>query len=204
MTPRRGDRARRRDRRGDRAAGVRRPRERLRRRPGRRGRDAAAAPSTRVWRAPRSRTTPAARTTRSTTSASPPSGWPRRPRPRTPAPVAAGAHRAGREPPARRRRPRRHDRPPAGLPGGRRRRALRTRPRAASRTSARSSRRSTGRSTSSPCPEARRCAELAAVGVRRVSVGGAFAFAALGARSKRRASCSTRGPTATWSGRGSA
>ena len=40
---------------------------------------------------------------------------------------------------------------------------------------------STGRSTSSACPGAPSVAELAAVGVRRVSVGGAFAYAALGA-----------------------
>ena len=78
-------------------------------------------------------------------------------------------------------RPRRHDRPPAGLPGGGRRRPLRPGPAAASRTSARSSPRSTGPSTSSACPGVPSVAELAAVGVRRVSVGGAFAFAALGA-----------------------
>ncbi len=73
---------RRRDRRGDRAAGVRRPRERLRRRPPgvaetmRLALDAGLAGA-------RSRTTAGARRRRSTTSTSPPSGWPRRPRPRT-------------------------------------------------------------------------------------------------------------------------
>ena len=40
--------------------------------------------------------------------------------------------------------------------------------------------------------------KLAAAGVRRVSVGGAFAFAALGARWPPPANCATRAPTASW------
>ena len=68
---------------------------------------------------------------------------------------APGPHRAGREPPARARRPGRHDRPPAGLPGGRRRRPLRAGPAASSRTSASSSRSVDCRSTSSPGRAAR-------------------------------------------------
>ena len=77
--------------------------------------------------------------------------------------------------------PRRHDRAPAGLPGGRRRRALRARHRPTARTSAGSS-----SSVDLPVnvlarPGVPPVAELAQAGVRRVSVGGAFAFAALGA-----------------------
>ena len=49
------------------------------------------------------------------------------------------------------------------------------------RTRARSSPRSTARSTCWRCPSAPSVAELADLGVARVSVGGAFAFAALGA-----------------------
>ncbi len=43
-------------------------------------------------------------------------------------PIATRPHGAGGESPAPRHRPRRHDRPSAGLPGGRRRRPLCTRP----------------------------------------------------------------------------
>ena len=90
------------------------------------------------------------------------------------------ADRSLRELPARPARPRRHDRPPAGLPGGRRRRALRPRrhghrrpPPAARRR--RPARERPGAAGGSARTRARRprCA--------RVSVGGAFTFAALGA-----------------------
>ena len=67
-----------------------------------------------------------------------------------------GADRPRRELPARPPRPGRHDRPAAGVPGGGRRRALRSRACAAWRTSARWSARSTGRSTSSPWRACRR------------------------------------------------
>ena len=91
------------------------------------------------------------------------------------------AHRPGRELPARPARPGRHHRPAPGLPGGRRRRALRPWPAPTSRTSAGS-----WPSVDRPVnvlalPGAPPVAELAAAGVSRVSVGGAFAFAALGA-----------------------
>ena len=61
----------------------------------------------------------------------------------------AGAHGAGREPDPRDPRPRRHDPPAAGVPGGRRRRALRAGAVHRSRTCGRSCRPSTGRSTCS-------------------------------------------------------
>ena len=134
--PRRGDRELPGDRGGDRPARERGPRERLRPRAARRGRDHPARRGGGHRRAARSRTRPAS--------------------PQNPiydfalavervqaavevARVAARsvrADRAGREPPARAARPRRHDPAAAGLREGRRRRALRAGRCATSRRSA--------------------------------------------------------------------
>ena len=62
-----------------------------------------------------------------------------------------GAHRPRREPHPRPRRPRRHDRAPSGLSGGRRRRAVRARPDQRAGHPDASSNRSTGRSTCWRC-----------------------------------------------------
>ena len=95
-------------------------------------------------------------------------------------PCPAGLDRPGGEPRARPPRPGRHDRAPAGLPGGRRRRPVR-----AGLTSAEDIRQVVT-SVDRPVnvlvrPGAPPFAELAELGVSRISVGGAFAFAALGA-----------------------
>ena len=99
-------------------------------------------------------------------------------RPRLP---ADGAHRPGREPHPRRRRPRRHDRPPARLPRRRRRRRLRA---GALRPSLRSA--AVVKAVGVPVnvlalPNGPSVAELASAGVRRVSTGGALARASYGA-----------------------
>ena len=88
-------------------------------------------------------------------------------------------HRAGREPPARARRPRRHHRPAAALPGGRRARALRARAHRRPTTCARWSAEVDRPVNVLALPGAPTVAELAELGVARISVGGAFAFAAL-------------------------
>ena len=110
------------------------------------------------------------RPARSTTSRSPPSGWRRRPRPRTPC-RADGAHRPRREPPLRRRRPRRHDRA-AWSPTATRAPTPSTRRACADLDAHRaaSSRRSACRSTSSRCPRTAR-SRAGTLGVRRVSTG---------------------------------
>ena len=151
--PRRGDRSRRVHRRLDLAARVRRPRERLRGRSGRRRADdpagrrrGLAGCSVEDHSGPGTR--------RSTTSGSRPSGSPRPPRP--PMQASRWCSPAAPRTTCTASRPVRHHRPPAGLPGRRRGRALRARPES-SRTSAPSSPASTGRSTCSPARESRRC-----------------------------------------------
>ncbi len=101
-------------------------------------------------------------------------GRARRPRP-------PRAHRARGEPRPRPRRPRRHDRAAARLRRGRRRRALRAR---ADADRGHPPRRRGGRPARQRARLSRRArtvSELAAAGVRRVSIGGAFAFAAIDA-----------------------
>ena len=93
----------------------------------------------------------------------------------------ADPDRARGEPPVRRRRPRRHDRPPAGLPRGGRARRVRAGAGAASTTSPAWCGRPACPSTCSRCATGLPCASSRRRGVRRVSTGGALAFAAYGA-----------------------
>ena len=124
---------------------------------------------------------PRPRTTRSTSSAWRPSGSRRPPRRRTPARRGSSSRRGRRTTSTERAtwptrspacRPTRRPAPTSLFaPGLRDLEEIR----------ARSSTRSSGRSTCSPGRDGPSVAELASAGVSRVSVGGAFAFAALGA-----------------------
>ena len=95
-------------------------------------------------------------------------------------PVHFVLYRSRRELPLRPAGPGGHDRSPAGVPGGGRRRALRARPGRARRHPRRRRRRRAA-GERARLPGGPPVPELAAAGVARVSVGGAFAFAALGA-----------------------
>ena len=100
---------------------------RLRRRPRRGGRDAAPGPCGRPGRLlGGGRHRPAGRPDLPGRAGG--RAGPRRGRGRPPGAGPAGAHRQGRELPARPPGPGRHHRPAPGLPGGRRRRAVRPRP----------------------------------------------------------------------------
>ena len=129
-------------RRGHAAAGERRPRGLLRRRPRRRGGDDHRGRGGRRGRG-LGRGLPARR--RPPDPRHRAGDRPRRRGRRGGEGERAGADGAGREPDPRGPRPRRHDPPAAGVPGGRRRRALRARAVHASRTCAPSSAPSTGR-----------------------------------------------------------
>ena len=181
--PRRGDRPRRRPRRGDASAGQRRPRTRLRHEPGKRRRD--GRPSLPRPDSPAARSRIGIRTARpSTTSDSPASGSPPPPRPPTPDPCASCSRPAPRTTSARsttsttrfagcRRTP-----PP--VPTSSTRRGSR-RP---SRSPA-SSRKSDVPVNVLVFPGVPSIAELAELGVARVSVGSGFALAAHGALASR-------------------
>ena len=91
------------------------------------------------------------------------------------------AHRPGREPHPRQPRPRRHDRPAAGLRGGRA-------PTSSTRPGLRSGERDprglrgglASRSTCSRCPNLSRRARSSRAGAQRISVGGSLAWVAVG------------------------
>ena len=131
---------------------------------------ARGAVASRAGRASRSRTTPGddePRSTRSTMAAERVAGGGRG---RARGADAHWSDRALRELPARPPRPRRHDRAPAGLPGGRRRRPVLSR-RHRRRDPGGRVGRSIGRSTCSPVPGTPPVSELAELGVSRISVG---------------------------------